>query len=309
MTKSSDDEAKALQRDVQRLLGRCTFRLQQYERLIKAIVATQEFSGAVHDLEEVRAARVDGTARKTLGALVGEFLGSFRLSGETFASPEPAADPPDGGAMVSVQTGWGLQEDELERVKAELKELVNLRNNLVHCFIDQHDLWSVDGCQRAQAALIADYDRIDQCYGRLRDWASEMDQARQSAAEFVQSDTVRNLVIHGIAPDGTVNWPASSLVSGFREAAHALALAGDEWVSVADAGEWLVGKYPDQSPQRFGCKTWQHALQDSRLFDLRRARKDEPGVICFKERANPGKQDASERIWEVDGKGALIQPH
>jgi hypothetical protein len=309
MTKSSDDEAKALQRDVQRLLGRCMLRLQQYERQIKAIVATQEFSGALRDLEAVRAARVDAATRKTLGTLVGEFLGSFKLSGDTVASPKVAADPPDGVATFSFRIGCGLQEHDLERVKAELTELVNLRNNLVHCFIDQHDLWSVDGCQRAQAALIADYDRIDQCYGRLRDWAAEMDQARQSAAEHIQSDTVRNLVIHGIAPDGTVDWPASSLVIGFREAARALALAGDEWVSVADAGKWLVAKYPDQTPERFNCKTWQQALHESRLFDLRHARKDEPGVICFKERANPGKQDAAERIWEVDGKGTLIQPH
>ncbi len=309
MTKSSDDEAKALQRDVQRLLGRCMLRLQQYERQIKTIVANQEFSGAVHDLEAVRAARVDGAARKTLGALVGEFLGSFKLSGDTVTSPEAAADPPDGGATVSFRMGWSLQEDDLERVKAELKELVQLRNNLVHHFIDQHDLWSVDGCHRAQAALIADYDRIDQCYGRLEDCATEMDQMLHYAAESAQTETFRDLVIHGIAPDGTVDWPTCSLVRGFREAARALAVAGDEWVSVAHAARWLVTKYPDQTPERFGCKTWQQALHESRLFDLRHARKDEPGVICFKERANLRKKDASERIWEVDGKGVLIKPH
>ena len=32
-------ELQDLQREVQRLLGRCMLRLQQYERLIKAIVA------------------------------------------------------------------------------------------------------------------------------------------------------------------------------------------------------------------------------------------------------------------------------
>ena len=34
-----------LQREVQRLLGRCLLRLQQYERLLKALVAHHELAG------------------------------------------------------------------------------------------------------------------------------------------------------------------------------------------------------------------------------------------------------------------------
>lgn len=37
-----------LQREVQRLLGRCMLRLQQYERLLKAIVAHHELAGPAH---------------------------------------------------------------------------------------------------------------------------------------------------------------------------------------------------------------------------------------------------------------------
>jgi hypothetical protein len=62
---------------------------------------------------------------------------------------------------------------------------------------------SLEGYRLAQAALIADYDRIDQCYGRLRDWATEMDRMPHYAAESAQTETFRNLVFHGIAPDGT----------------------------------------------------------------------------------------------------------
>jgi hypothetical protein len=95
-------------------------------------------------------------------------------------------------------------------------------------------------------------------------------------------------------------------VSGFREAARALAGAEKEWISVEAAGQWLVAKYPDQTPQRFRCKTWQHALQESSLFDLRHERKGGRRVICFNERAKPKIRDRSEWTWEFDDSGALI---
>jgi hypothetical protein len=44
-TPSTDEALQPLQREVQRLLGRCLLRLQQYERLMKAIVAHHDISG------------------------------------------------------------------------------------------------------------------------------------------------------------------------------------------------------------------------------------------------------------------------
>ena len=40
-----------LQREVQRLLDRCMLRLQQYEQLMKAILARHELAGSVKPLE------------------------------------------------------------------------------------------------------------------------------------------------------------------------------------------------------------------------------------------------------------------
>ena len=41
-----DEELQTLQREVQRMLGRCLLRLQQYEQLMKAIVAHHEISAS-----------------------------------------------------------------------------------------------------------------------------------------------------------------------------------------------------------------------------------------------------------------------
>ena len=61
----NDEEVQVQQREVQRLLGRCLLRLQQYERLMKAIVAHSDLSGPAHALEEIRAPRVDEAFTKT----------------------------------------------------------------------------------------------------------------------------------------------------------------------------------------------------------------------------------------------------
>jgi len=47
----TEDDQQTLQREVQRLLGRCLIRIQQYERLIKAIVAHHDISGPAHALD------------------------------------------------------------------------------------------------------------------------------------------------------------------------------------------------------------------------------------------------------------------
>jgi hypothetical protein len=82
MTILDNEDLPALQREVQRLLGRCMLRVQQYERLIKAMVADHKISGLFHGLELARAARIDDTARKTLGTLVGDLLGSYIVADE-----------------------------------------------------------------------------------------------------------------------------------------------------------------------------------------------------------------------------------
>jgi hypothetical protein len=43
----SSDEVPVLQREVQRMLGRCLWKFQQYERLLKAIVAQHEVVGPI----------------------------------------------------------------------------------------------------------------------------------------------------------------------------------------------------------------------------------------------------------------------
>ena len=260
-----DEELQTLQREVQRMLGRCLLRLQQYEKLMKAIVAHHEISASGSPLESNQAERIADAANKTLGTLVGTLLGTYVTSGEQDEVAEP--DTPDNIISFKMKMSLRMSAEDFDTTQNDLKELVLLRNNLVHHFIDQHDLWSLDGCRGAQESLVAAYSRVDQHFEQLRGWAEHMDQARRLAAEFAQSDAFRDLVINGIAPDGSVDWPAAGIVRALHEAADQLAV--DEWTPVTTAGRWIAERHPDQLPAKYGCSSWRQVVHESRLFELR----------------------------------------
>lgn len=263
----NDGDVQAQQREVQRLLGRCLLRLQQYERLMKAIVAHHDISGPAHALEEIRAARVDDASTKTLGILVGRLFGSYVVTEGADTAADDTADEPVDVPHVAMRMQLILSPEDYVRTQSDLKELVRLRNNLVHHFIDQHDLWSVDGCMTARDALVAACERIGKHFEQLQGWAEHMNQARRLSAEFTQSDAFRDLIVNGIFPDGTVDWPAAGIVSALREAANELAVDG--WTPVAAAGRWITERSPEQQPSKYGCASWRQVLHESRLFELR----------------------------------------
>jgi len=267
MTGQAGSDLQDQQREVQRLLGRCMLRLQQYERLIKAIVAHHDLAGPAHALASIRAARVASVAGKTLGTLVGQLLGSYVVTDGADASTDTLAQAREDVISISMRMRLSLSPEDHARTQEGLKELVALRNHLVHHFIDQHDLWSPDGCREAHEALVTAYTRIDQHFEQLRGWAEHMDQAQRLAASFVQSDAFRDLVIDGIAPDGSVDWPAAGIVRVLREASGELAVEG--WTPVAAAERWITQRHPDQQPARYGCASWRQVLHESGLFELR----------------------------------------
>lgn len=81
-----------------------------------------------------------------------------------------------------------LSDEDFNRTKNALRDLVRPRNNLVHHFIDQHDMSAVDGCRIAHDALIATNERIDHHVKELRLWADQIQTLRTRLAEVLKSE-------------------------------------------------------------------------------------------------------------------------
>lgn len=287
MTTSNHEDLQALQHEIQRLLGRCLLRLQQYERLIKAIIGHHRLSGPVHDLDRARAAQIDGTSRRTLGSLVADFLGSYVVADTIDPREDATIKSAEAANWLSMQMQLRLSDTDFARAETGLGELVVLRNSLVHHFIGEHDLRSLDGCRIAQDALVAAYSRIDQHLGQLREWAGDMERTRQALSEVLQSEEFKDAFVNGIAPDSTVNWYAAGVVSALQEALGALAVDG--WARVADAGRWIVERYPEQRPAKYRCSSWRQVVHEAPTFELRYFDMDGQRSAYYRERERPAK--------------------
>ena len=266
MSRVIDDGIAAAQHEAQRLLGRCLLRLQQYEQLIKLIVAHHELSGPAHALTDIRAAKVAGVANKSLGMMVKQLLGSYVVD-EGEEQEDMLPDEPREVISIGFRMQLALSAEDYASTKNDLADLVSLRNQLVHHFIEQHDLWTAEGCRSACDELTAAYSRIDECFERLRGWAEHMEQTRRLAMEFVQSDAFGELVINGITPDGVIHWPISGIVSALSAAGEELAVDG--WTSVTAASRWIATRHPEQTPKKYGCSSWRQVIHESRQFELR----------------------------------------
>lgn len=260
------DPLPDLQRTVQRKLGRCMLQLQQYERLLKAMVAHNELSGPPERLQAIRDEKIACAHKKTLGTLVG-------MLAESYLKLPDLSDEAEESEVQSIDSSWfsfryqmELPEERYAETKAALKELVDLRNELVHHFLQRFDLWRVDGCIAAESYLDESYETINGHYLTLRDWAKSMDEARQLMASFMLTSDFEDVVCNDIWVDGTVHWPSSEITASLREAETKLSVDG--WTPLFEAIHWVAKTYPEQTPKRYGCGSWRHVIHESQQFEI-----------------------------------------
>lgn len=283
-----------LQRAAQLKLGGCLLRLQQYELLFKALVASADLAGEPAQLQAERDAQVAKVHKTTLGGLVSLFTGGYlRLEGES--QQETDDKTPCDRVWFSFQQRMEVSSEHFETITADLKELVDLRNELVHHLLERFDLGQLEPCEAALTYLERSRATIDRHYQTLRTWAEHMENARVEFAALVQSDSFKDLLRDSIAPAAKVNWPTSDIVRSLRDAEQALApSAGKErWTELNAAIAWINRQHPDQRPKRYGCSSWRQVLHESQQFEVMKKSTPAPvaggghtsgTVVCYRSR-------------------------
>jgi hypothetical protein len=275
------DDVPVIQHLVQRKLGRCLLRLQQYERQLKAIVAHCELSGPADRLLFNREQKIACAQHKTMGTLMGMLTENFLTP--PLPNEEESQTEANVGDQIWLRYRYQLEmpAEHYEVMKADLKELVDLRNKLVHHFIERFDLWSESGCQEADGFLEESYETINRHCLNLQCWAKTIDATAAKVASVMQSQAFEDLLFDGIREDGSVYWPASGICRCLREAETNFAECG--WTRLEAAIRWIGGIYPEQTPKRYGCSRWRHALHESRQFEIRKSQADnEPVAVWYR---------------------------
>ncbi|MDN3918732.1 hypothetical protein [Roseateles violae] len=278
-------ETEDKQHEVQRLLGRCMLRLQQYEALMKAVVAMHDIGGTLSTIAAAPARRSAELSTTNLGKVAERLFKSVIV-------PDGFSDSDDADATLASETEirfravvrLQMPQADYDKAKQGVKDLVDLRNTLVHHFLELFDVWTAPGCLAAVDYLSDAYMRIDEHVGQLRTWADGLDHAKQCAAREFSAPEFLELLVNGIAPDGQVLWAASGIVACLREAARGL--QADGWTPLESAIQFAAREHPLQTPERYGCRSWPHVLDASKLFDLRYTREpDAAKVAWYRERA------------------------
>ncbi|MBS1131997.1 MAG: hypothetical protein H6R16_2999 [Proteobacteria bacterium] len=268
-----------LQRTVQRKLGRCLLRLQQYELLLKALVAHSDIAGPPDQLQAVRDEKIACAQKKTLGTLVGMLTEGCLTTSEADESADHEANT-SGGFWFRTRFQMELDPDQYETTKSDLKELVDLRNELVHHFLERFNFWEADGCAAADAFLDESFETIDGHFLTLREWVNGMENSRAMLASFMETPTFKDLFFDGIHPDGSVDWPSCGIVGHLREAETVLAQAG--WTELNAAIGRIRQRAPSQTPKRYGCGSWRHVIHESRQFEIRKQTTQAGTVVSYR---------------------------
>lgn len=277
-------ELASVQGETHRLLGKCLVRLQHYEQKLKTIIVLHDLSGAVADPDVIVAASFKVWSSRTLGALIGQLIGSyFKTDGDEFF--DPGASSVTHREKFGIRVQMGMDKEEHARTQLELASFVKLRNDLVHHFTEKYDLQSIEGCVIAQQELTASYEHIDAEYVRLHEWAKELNGALEMMRRLMESPDYRGIVVNGICPDGTILWPLAGIVCCLRRAS--IELSRDGWTSVAAAARFIKQHEPEQVPEKYGCRSLQHVLSESRLFDIERREVNGRRERCYRERQTP----------------------
>jgi hypothetical protein len=268
----TETDLALVQHEVQRKLGGCIIRLQQYERLLKAMLATMSLDGPLEQFRTVQGQRVAGMRNRTLGTLVTMFTGEHLTAASSDVEVAPHEKTRSDGqsadvAWASIHSNISMLPERYTQVKEGLGELVSLRNDLVHHLLERFDISDECGCRAASIHLDSCYGKIDRHFQTLTTWYTGLAKARTAMLATLQSKTFEDMFVHGINPDGSVRWQDSSIVECLRDAEKACQVEG--WTSLEAAIRFISKANRDQIPSRYGCKTWRQVLKKSEQFQVR----------------------------------------
>jgi type I site-specific restriction-modification system R (restriction) subunit len=203
----------ALNREVQRKFGRNLLWLQQCELLMKTLATEQEFVTSADAPQDIKAKNRELVSKKTMGQVVGDLTENYLRIGSASSKLDDDYDPPANVTLPLIRTTIHIEfsEDDFKRTEQKLADLVDLRNELVHHFLERFDLLSEDGCQAADTYLDESLRQIETNHEELRGWMNHSRSTRILMANLMNTAEFAALIMDGILPGGAgVAWEGSN---------------------------------------------------------------------------------------------------
>lgn len=244
--------------EVFRRIGRNLLLFQHIEHLLKQLMTSARLEGTVHSMQanfDERRARIH---KQTLGQLAGQFVDDVLADAGEREAPENVDE-----AWFSF--GFTIQTDSafVEQHAAEMKAVVDARNDLIHHFLPRWSPASEDSTRAALAYLDEQRAKALPMRDRLQGFVKSLQEAAKAHAEFMSSPEA--------AREMELQWLRHSrLVLLLGEVAQRTPRA-DGWTVLASAGHILRRQKPEELDhllERYGHRTLKRLLLATELFDI-----------------------------------------
>nr|WP_256353733.1 OST-HTH/LOTUS domain-containing protein [Aeromonas sp. sif2433] len=239
--------------------GRCLLQLQQFELMLKATLPTLKVSGFSDELAGNIERDRQLLGGKTLGHLVGQW------SQRTTLEDEQEIDDDALNGRAYFRFSFGLENGEWMNEK--LKQLVELRNELVHHFLSRFALNSEASCQDAISYLVTAANTIKDNIEALHSLLTTAEQAKSELFEFMNSPQGEHFLISGILPGEPVNnWENTTIIQQLKCEERLIGKGG--WTQLNEAICSIGQRRPGLSPKLYGCSSWREVIHRSQLFEV-----------------------------------------
>lgn len=167
------------------LYGKCLLNLQQFELLLKRVLPALKMEGNIDTLEGNRKLDAQALSRRMLGQLISEFVNRM---GESKNEPELDAgiDLP----YIRFKFELGNIEEHFER----LRNLLGMRNELVHHFLETFPLNSDENCESALIHLAHVSVKIEENRLAFRGMLKAFEEWRNYLCQLLISDAGMSLL-------------------------------------------------------------------------------------------------------------------
>ena len=239
--------------------GRCLLQLQQFELMLKATLPTLKVSGFSDEL----AGNVERDRQllggKTLGHLVGQW------SQRTTQGDEQEIDDDALSSRAYISISFGLEDGEWMNEK--LRQLLELRNELVHHFLSRFALNSEISCQDAINYLSTAARTIKSNRDTLISLLTAFEDGKKELFEFINSPVGKSLYYYSVIPGEPIdNWENTTIIQQLKFAEHSI--AKDGWAQLNEAIRSIGQRWPELSPKLYGCSSWREVIHRSQLFEV-----------------------------------------
>lgn len=237
-------------------LGRCLLIAQQCEVLVRWLVRHCDVTLTAQESHNVSYAHDRAADGKMLGPMVRALVKA--LTGDELATNDQAP------AVITIRTRVSFAPEHLAVLAERLSELVTLRNDLVHHFLERVDTNEPDKLGRAQRYL----DQSLEVLRSHRDYLRALHDSMRAGLLELHTEVARPGLLESLQhlasqDDDT----GAGLFAALRAADSALQQQG--WTDLEFAAQWIRQHWPEASPSRYGCKTWRQVIRQFPVFELK----------------------------------------